>query len=355
MGRKPPVTKGSYQMSINGFVQYWRQWPPKPQAGLVALIALAALSWQWRSWQLFYSQEQQKFVAETPVAGFEIQEIGFDNQALPMWGIGYGRQLPYKFIVYKGETHTRTKRGGLVSFRDRTDPTQYLVVEELLERQSKGWGAEKTKVTVVDKTTGKVVAFRNLKRGQIENQTGWTGDHANAFIRQALPPSPAPSAPLRYIDEAKQLTTVQEIPVTPKVTKRTRVHGCNADFVVSLEGPIAELKLNTAKWRFAPHETLDGVFCSNGYVLVVSSTFPGTLYLDVLKLDGEHLGTMEIGVPGDLLTQRARVAEIEFGSVNEESVVFQVQHDIPVKTLQGSWDWTPYQRSLVIVRMPEIR
>lgn len=284
----------------------------------------------------------------TSVRGFELVSIGFDSNSLPFFDIGYAGQSPYEYFTHQGETFIPTKNGSLVIRRDHLEPTAFQVTEKLL-RKSEGYGTKRTEILVTERSTGKVIASRELKDGQIENQTGWVGDHASLFLRKVLVPSQTRRAPLKYLGDATVHSSAEIVPVVADSGfRKVRVHGCPGNVEVSLEGAPRRLKLNTPSWRFLPASPIDGVFCSSGYFVVVSSTFPSPLVVDLLTETGQHLSTTEVGVPGDLLSKNAKLAAVENGKVENRSLSFEVQHAVPQR------DWVPYQRTQIHLVAPEL-
>lgn len=287
------------------------------------------------------------------VRGFELVHTGFDSNNVPFFGIGYARRSPYEYFTHQGETFIATRNGSLVIRRDHLEPTAFQVTEKLL-RKGEGYGTKRTEILVTERSTGKVLASRELKDGQIENQTGWVGEHAILFLRKVIVPSQMRRAPLKYLGDATVHSSAEVVPVVADPGfRKVRVHGCSGNVNVSLEGTPRELKLNTPGWRFLPASPIDGVFCSSGYFVVVSSTFPSPLVVDLLTETGQHLSTTEIGVPGDLLSKGAKLAAVENGKVERGSLSFEVQYAVSTNgpAISG---WVQYQRTRIRLVAPEL-
>lgn len=298
-----------------------------------------------------------------PVSGFTLSESGFSGLAVPFFGMHYAKKSQHEQFVFESETYFPTRNHSAVIFLDTPNRNRYSVQETLLEVDSNG-RTTSTRLTITDSLTGKEVASRTLRKGQVEDQTGWVGDHALKFVSLTLVPQPSLRSPFRYWSEVKEygLLSTSDLSVTDGTrfqpsSEFNRFQSvektCPSGFKVKRHGSPGALSLDSPKWRFLPANVMDGAFCSNGYVVVISSIFPGSPRVDVLRLDGSHLGTLELGIPGDLLSQHANLWLIENGRIEGKTAEFELNYARPDK-VSGVFVWTAFQRTKARITIPEI-
>lgn len=329
----------------------------KPPLSVTIAILILCVAFVWFQPPIEYARhttERPKAVVAA-ATGFTLVESGFSGRAQPLFGIAYATRSPYQHVSFQRETFFPTRNHSVVVFPADLKSNRYVTTETLLAIDADG-RTKSSRLSIVDTESGKEVASRILRVGQIEDQTGWVGDHASKFVRAVLPPPPEFRAPLRYWNQVKEqsLLTTRLLPLNDSKPFEFVAQNCPPGVEIKRHGYPGELALDTPTWRFVPISPLNGAFCSGRYVVVVSAIFPGSPVVDVLHLNGSHLGTLELGIPGNLLEQGARLGSIENGRIAGQVLTAEFRY---VKARRGSGElgWSDFQGTEVQVTVPEIQ
>lgn len=288
------------------------------------------------------------------VAGFTLKEVGFSEHTLPLFGIEYATQSPYEQVTFQGETFVGTASHSTVTFLHDSKSNRYVVTETLLSTNNDG-RTTKSRLSITDTESGQEVASRTLRKGQIEDETGWVGLHALKFVKAVLPPPISRWAPYRYWNNVKEesLLSTRPLPLTESKPYELVAQNCPPGMEIMRHGRDQRNVFSSPTWRFMPQFPLAGAFCYGQYVIVISSVYAASPFVDVLLLNGKHLGTMELGVPIAVQTPPAGIGSVENGKIYGNILTFEIQY-VKANLGPGEHGWHAFQRHEVRLTIPEI-
>ncbi len=254
------------------------------------------------------------------VEGVEGFDLVFDESSskaeFGLFEVGYAIKANYGYFNYRGKTY-RSVGGGSVLIRPVATSQASFEVRETASAPG-SWGKVGVSLLqILDKTSGQEIARRRLVAGEVEDNTGWTGDHAVKFVRKVLVSPQAPGRPWFGPDYPKASTEIgltKSAESTPYTSHRLP-NGCPEHLKVrrnpydsTVEGP---------GFEFLPRNPLQLVTCNNGLVLVASGVYASNFYFDVLTLDGQHVSQGYVNLP---LPLDAIWAELKAVSLDTKSI-----------------------------------
>lgn len=279
------------------------------------------------------------------VDGFELRHTGMAHKIQPFLGVGYVIWSNYSFFTYNGDTYERAGVDGVVIRKNTIRPTKYLVEEiskniDLEERE-----LVKSSIRIFDKSKSEIIASRIIRKGQVENQTGWEGQHAVEFVRSVLHVgSPIKNYQYPTIDSD---VNVQKLdPNSKRVVLENK--RCPDDFEIIREPGSASL--NTEKWRFLPKDPIDSFACWDGHILVHSRVYPDNLHFDLLDFDGNFIGQFRTYVSSPV---QAKVGDIENFSLKNGIIQFHIEHQARESMFVAKY--TPYSYTYFKLSVADIK
>ncbi len=283
--------------------------------------------------------------AVSRIDGFELRHSGLESNELPLFGLEYAIWANYPYFTYRDETYVRAGAGGVTIRRDEKRATRYLVDEEVTSRDSRRMRTLASTIRIRDKEGGSVIASRSFHDGEVEDGTGWVGQHAANFVRRVLVPADAVGGPVgtkRYPLASAKLET---LPVEPYAAGKS-VIGCPRDYQV--ENLPSSRKLDTVSWRFLPQSPLASVACTSDHVVAFSLVYPTSIFVDVLSPAGEFLGQAEVRVPVPI---EARLYRLDAVSSDPAVLAFDVSYAMRA-VKEGRWVLEPYKRFRIRLPTP---
>lgn len=251
------------------------------------------------------------------VEGFELQYINSDARfSEGFFSLGYAIWTNYPYFTANGETYEAAGVGGALIRRGSARPARYVVRETIEATSENPLQLRKSKLAIIDKQTGEILASRSIRRGQVENDTGWEGQHAALFVRSVLVPTKSIDGPVGTKQYPQLPATVETLPPAP-VSNAAQVSNCPASYAID-NSPHSR-KLNTERWRFLPQSPLQAVVCDGDKIVVFSGIFPNLLFVDVLSTGGTLLFQSQVRMPAPL---EARLVVVGGVSAHSSGVKF---------------------------------
>jgi len=278
-------------------------------AALTAILVASGYAWPSTPQHGANEDTLQKTGSVLGVRGFELRYDGLRTGELPFFEPGYAIWANYPYFTLGDETYERAGVGGVIIRRHYVRPTRYLVTETI-EGLNKFLGhPRKSKLTIVDKKTHKIIA------SQILQGLGWMGQQAAEFVRSVL----VPDEPIGVggVGAKRYPRVPEEIEPIDVVAVPAHRSGCGPSVVLSSH-PGSASTLDRPLWRFRPQGPIKDFACSNGYVLVLSGIFPNPLYLDILNQDGEYVFQTEVFYPVSTDYKTLRLERVLLSSSSAE-------------------------------------
>jgi hypothetical protein len=348
MPRWSSAARCRVQVTSNVRHHTYMRWSAKWFAGL---LVAALVVWNDDSLSGAWHHFNPPAPVASQVPGFSLLQSNFTAQASPLFDLGYATNSTYEYVSHQGETIVPVGTSTYVAFPG-TKPSRYAVLETLIDITSEG-RTKRSRLAIVDTLQNKEIASRVLRDRQVEGGTGWTGDHAYQFIKAALPQPPRPRRH-RWVDQVIAQSLLSVLPLAPIHTEQFTysTHGCGSN--VYIRKMPSQNNFQSLDWRFQTLGSINGAFCSGQVVVIVSNIYPNNPVVNVLKRDGTHIGTFELVVPGNLLSEGAVLANVDRGSVEGQLIQFQVHY---VTRFQDEYltNWRPHQRYEIQLRVPELQ
>jgi hypothetical protein len=279
------------------------------------------------------------------VEGFELRYQGLPAGIYPFLERGWITRANFPYFTYDGDTYERAGVGGVVIRHHETRPTRYLVTETVQAVDPREKDPQWSMLSITDKKENRLVAYRTLRQGEMENGQGWVGQHAIDFVRKILVPTPPTDAgdaagkPYPYVSVDIE---PQTLGVAPALNHDS---GCGSSVTVSHDP--SWRTLDTAQWSFRPRGPIVDFACSGGRVLILSRDY-GRMRIDILTLDGACIFQSEFEnevFPDDTLVRLDKVSlegpGTGFDVVSSKSVYIAAEN---------KWDWRASHRFHVSVR-----
>ena len=282
------------------------------------------------------------------VDGFELVHEKFENNQSPFFGYVYAIWADYPFFLYRGEVFERAGAGGVIVRRTESLFPKYLVHEELLTSDPKRCfsGVCKTHLTVSDRLTGEIIAWRTLIQGEFENGHGWEGQHAAEFVRSVLKTSKPIGGQVGTKAYPRAASTVTEVSMSAERHQYSKLLGCPMKYEIS------NRRLFAKDWSFIPQSSIQAVACSKSYVLIFSYVFPEDIYLDVLSESGKFLWQTELDVPMPMT--EVTIGQVSFVEIREPEIRLIFEYWKP-ENINGNNEYRAFKRFQMVINMPEIK
>lgn len=256
---------------------------------------------------------------EKTVEGVEGFDLVFDKSSskaqFGIFEVGYAIKANYGYFNYQGKTY-RSVGGGSVVIRPVATSQASFEVRETASTQDQQGSVSVSLLQILDKTSGQEIARRLLVAHEVEDGTGWTGDHAIKFVRKVLasPQAPERSWVLDYPKSSTQIGLTKSAESAPYASHRLP-NGCPEN--LKIERKPHSSTVEGRGFAFLPRNPLQLVTCNNGLVLVASGVYASNFYFDVLTLDGQHVSQGYVHLP---LSLDARWAELKAVSLDTKSI-----------------------------------
>ena len=226
------------------------------------------------------------------VEGFDLI---LDESAIPVefgqFSVGYAKKSNYLYFTYRGQLYVSVG-GGSVLIRPLTNsPAKYVVRETVLEGKERG-ETTRSLLQILDRESGAELARRGLVARQIEDGTGWTGDHAAKFVRTVLSSS---ALPARHYPDAASYLDLRLTPSAQPYPSSSAVGPCSLE--ARIERTSHGQVLVTPSFKFWPNAPIRFVACDSGSIVIASGVYAANLYLDLLSMDGTPTAQGHVRLP----------------------------------------------------------
>lgn len=257
------------------------------------------------------------------VEGFELRHIGSNRPDAFFLAENYVIAANYPFFNYRGDTYEKAGVNGAIIRRNHQRATNYVVEETSLINENSSilsqlyallYGG--TQITIRERNSGKTLASRRIKRGQVEDEHGWEHEHATMFVLRVLQP--------KNFDHKKRLGILKSYPETAaKFTTLpfgetlelgNYIVSCPEDYVINRNTSLR--RLTTRNWHFLPQAPLQYAACSGEYVFVFSSVFPNELFIDVITKSGVFVTQTEVRLPIPMGAYMIRLDSVSYTRPN---------------------------------------
>jgi hypothetical protein len=284
--------------------------PPAYSARLLLLLVAALL---------ISCQDTTPRITRT-VSAVEGFDLVFDDSAATsefgLFGVGYAIKANFTYFTYRGKLYRSVGGGSVLITPIAASHAGYVVRETALSKDGSG-NLNKSLLQILDKSNGEELARRGLVAHAIEDDTGWTGDHAMRFVRKVLIPERAPFGPRGLAQYEPAVATIQlekSSDSTPYPLQEV-LKGCPETIRVQRRPYSSTVVANT--FEFLPHNPLQLVACHSGRILVASGVYASELSLDLLTFDGEHIAQGNVRLP---LPSGANWADIPKVDLTSETI-----------------------------------
>lgn len=251
---------------------------------------------------------------ESNVEGFDLV---FDDSAahaeFGLFELGYAIKANYGYFTYSGKLY-RSVGGGSVLIRPITNsPAKFVVRETALFSGERGH-TKSSLLQILDKDTGAELAHRRLFAHDVEEGTGWTGDHAVKFVRKVLKSQQAPGRPWGVVDYEPVTAKVELVVSDESSSYSAQMMPEECPETLRIERRPYDSTVRGPSFEFLPRGPLQLVACDSGRVLVASGVYASDLNLDLLTYDGEHIAQGYVRLPLPLGAAWASLTEVSLES-----------------------------------------
>jgi len=232
-----------------------------------------------------------------------------------------------------------------VVIRDVAESPARFIVRETALAQRSGGGTARSLLQVFEKQSGEELARRGLVNGEVEESTGWTGDHAVGFVRKVLHSTQTPNRPWNVADypPADARVTLVEAEGTGPYPRSDAVADCPGDVRIIRRSSNSTIVV-AGRFDFLPSSPLRLAACNGDMLLVVSGAYASDLELDLLTLDGTPVAQGHLRLPLPIDVELANLSGVRIDATGVELVV-SVNQALP------SLRWAPYRKVSIKARL----
>lgn len=216
----------------------------------------------------------------------------------PVMGLGYARWVNFPRILYGEESFYQVGSDASLIVKDGR-PTRYVVREGFRLKSGIFGSVRYATLTVEDVQERRVIATKEWRCNDVEcrytkdGEQGWPGQHGAQFVRDVLNPTMPIGGNVGIKPYPTTVATTKQVDPATRLTRAeltTRSFGCPDDLTVYVRRDINRMVVARRHWTFVPAHMTRQVRCNGDGIFVFSTTFPTSIFLDWLSLDGKLLG-----------------------------------------------------------------